>query len=82
MWVDIFEVSSKFVRQNKFSASVSSCFLLDFFSAGTKFKSVKVSKEHEFSFDQFITLPNASDLYLILLLIVRCMPVMFPFFVE
>ena len=63
---------------------MSSCFLLYFFGVGTKlrflFKSLKVPKENE-CFDKFITFPDGSDLYLILLLIVRCMPIVFPLFV-
>ena len=62
---------------------MSSCFLLRFFGVGTKlrflFKSLKVSKENE-CFDNFITFSDGSDLYLILLLIARCIPIVFPLF--
>ena len=44
------------------------------------FKILKVSKENE-CFDKNITCPNGSDLYLILLLIARCMLIAFPLFV-
>ena len=68
------------IRQKKFSASLSNCLLLYFFGVGTKLRSLKVSKENEF-FDKFLTCPDGSDLYLILLLIARCMPIAFPLFV-
>ena len=69
------------IRRKKFSASLSNCFLLYFSDVGTKlrflFKSLKVSKENE-CFDKFITCPNGSGLYLILILIARCMLIEFP----
>ena len=64
---------------------MSSCFLLYFFGVGTKLgfllKSLRVSKENE-CFDKFITFPDGLGLYLILLLIARCMPIVFPLFVR
>ena len=69
-------ISLKSAQSLIFSASLSNCFLLHFFGVGTKlrilFKSLKVSKENE-CFDKLVTFSDGSDLYLILLLIARCM---------
>ena len=84
LWVDILEVSSKFDKKKKiFSISFQLIFFY-FLSVGIKlrflFKSLKVSEENERS-DKFITFPHGSGLYLILLLIARCMLIVFPLFV-
>ena len=72
------------IWRKKCSASLSNCFLLHFFGVGTKlrilFRSLKVSKENE-CFVKLVAFSGGSDLYLILLLIARCMLIVFSLFV-